>query len=70
MRKFNRKNNDIRHLEVEKNIIEDADGSCLFTIGKTKVICAAVKRSFAKDVLLIQCSPPSQGSHPPGSHGF
>ena len=36
----------------------------------TKVICAAVKRSFAKDVLSIQCSPPSQGSHPPGSHGF
>ena len=47
MRKFNRKNNDIRHLKVEKNIIEDADGSCLFTIGKTKVICAA---TFDSDI--------------------
>ena len=48
------------YIYIAKNI------SCAWT----KVICAAVKRSFAKDVLLIPGSPPSQGSHPPGSHGF
>ncbi|MBS91680.1 MAG: ribonuclease PH [Rickettsiales bacterium] len=41
MRKFNRKNNDIREISIEKNIIENSDGSCLFCIGKTKVICSA-----------------------------
>ncbi len=41
MRKFNRKNYDIREISIEKNIIENSLGSCLFCIGKTKVICSA-----------------------------
>ena len=41
MRKFNRKNYDIREISIEKNIVENAHGSCLFCIGKTKVICTA-----------------------------
>ena len=41
MRKFNRKNYDIREISIEKNVIENSHGSCLFCIGKTKVICSA-----------------------------
>jgi len=45
MRKFNRKNYDIREISIEKNIVENAHGSCLFCIGKTKVICTATFES-------------------------
>ena len=47
MRKFNRKNNQIREITIEKNINLNADGSCLITQGNTKVICTA---TFEKDV--------------------
>ena len=41
MRKFNRKNNQIRKITIEKNINLNADGSCLISQGNTKVICTA-----------------------------
>ncbi len=47
MRKFNRKNNQIREITIEKNINLNADGSCLISQGSTKVICTA---TFEKDV--------------------
>ena len=47
MRKFNRKNNQIRKITIEKNINLNADGSCLISQGNTKVICTA---TFEKDV--------------------
>jgi ribonuclease PH len=47
MRKFNRKNNQVREITIEKNINLNADGSCLITQGNTKVICTA---TFEKDV--------------------
>ena len=47
MRKFNRKNNQIREITIEKNINLNADGSCLISQGNTKVICTA---TFEKDV--------------------
>ncbi len=47
MRKFNRKNNQVREIKIEKNINLNADGSCLITQGNTKVICTA---TFEKDV--------------------
>ena len=47
MRKFNRKNNQVREITIEKNINLNADGSCLITQGNTKVICTA---TFGKDV--------------------
>ena len=47
MRKFNRKNYQIREITIEKNINLNADGSCLISQGNTKVICTA---TFEKDV--------------------
>ena len=47
MRKFNRKNNQVREITIEKNINLNADGSCLISQGNTKVICTA---TFEKDV--------------------
>ena len=47
MRKFNRKNNQIREITIKKNINLNADGSCLISQGNTKVICTA---TFEKDV--------------------
>ena len=41
MRNFNRKNNQIRPVSIKKNFNINADGSCLITIGNTKVICTA-----------------------------
>ncbi len=41
MRKFNRKNSETREILIQKNFIENADGSCLINFGKTKVICTA-----------------------------
>ena len=41
MRNFNRKNNQIRPIAIKKNFNINAHGSCLITIGNTKVICTA-----------------------------
>lgn len=42
MRKFNRKNFETREISIQKNYVENSDGSCLICFGKTKVICTAV----------------------------
>ena len=42
MRKFNRKNFEIRNIKIEKNFIKNADGSCLISYGETRVICTAI----------------------------
>ena len=41
MRSYKRGNTDIRPLNIEANIIKNADGSCIVEIGETKVICTA-----------------------------
>ena len=41
MRNFNRKNNQIRPISIKKNFNLNADGSCLISLGNTKVICTA-----------------------------
>jgi ribonuclease PH len=41
MRKDGRQNDQIRPVKVQMGFLEFAEGSCLFEIGKTKVICAA-----------------------------
>ena len=41
MRSYKRGSNDIRPLNIETNIIKNADGSCIVEIGETKVICTA-----------------------------
>tara|TARA_B100000963_G_scaffold321987_1_gene305710 strand:- start:1399 stop:2118 length:720 start_codon:yes stop_codon:yes gene_type:complete len=41
MRNFNRKNNQIRPISIKKNFSINADGSCLISLGNTKVICTA-----------------------------
>ena len=41
MRKFNRKNFETRKILIQKNFVENSDGSCLICFGKTKVICTA-----------------------------
>jgi ribonuclease PH len=41
MRSYKRGNSDIRPLNIETNIIKNADGSCIVEIGETKVICTA-----------------------------
>ena len=41
MRKFNRKNSETREISIQKNFVENSDGSCLICFGKTKVICTA-----------------------------
>jgi ribonuclease PH len=47
MRKFNRKNDQIRDISIETNINKNSDGSCLIRLGDTHVICTA---SFENDV--------------------
>ncbi len=42
MRKFNRKNFETREISIQKNFVENSDGSCLVCFGKTKVICTAI----------------------------
>ena len=42
MRKFNRKNFETRKILIQKNFVENSDGSCLICFGKTKVICTAM----------------------------
>jgi ribonuclease PH len=41
MRSDGRKNDEIRPVRLEVGFIENADGSCLITQGKTRVICTA-----------------------------
>ena len=41
MRKFNRKNFETREISIQKDFVENSDGSCLICFGKTKVICTA-----------------------------
>ena len=41
MRKFNRKNHELRKISVEVDINKNADGSCIINYGMTKVICTA-----------------------------
>ena len=41
MRNFNRKNNQIRPVSIKKNFNINSHGSCLISIGNTKVICSA-----------------------------
>lgn len=41
MRKYNRKKFELRNIEIHKNFINNADGSCLVSFGDTRVICTA-----------------------------
>ena len=41
MRKFNRKNDELREIAVEVGINKNADGSCIVSYGMTKVLCTA-----------------------------
>ncbi len=47
MRKFNRKKDETREINIECNFLKNADGSCLIAYGETKVICTA---SLDKDL--------------------
>jgi len=41
MRNDGRKNDELRKIEIIPNYLEHAEGSCLISFGKTKVLCAA-----------------------------
>jgi len=41
MRSYNRKNNELRPIEIEIGYSKQAEGSCLITFGDTKVLCTA-----------------------------
>ena len=41
MRNDGRKNDETRKVEIVPNYLEHAEGSCLISFGKTKVLCAA-----------------------------
>ncbi|MFN9477800.1 MAG: ribonuclease PH, partial [Rickettsiales bacterium] len=41
MRPSKRKNNQLREVFIEKNILNNADGSCFIKCGNTQVICSA-----------------------------
>ena len=41
LRLDSRENNEIRHVSIETEIQEFAEGSCLISFGKTKVLCTA-----------------------------
>ena len=41
MRNSGRENDEIRKVEIFPNYLEHAEGSCLISFGKTKVLCAA-----------------------------
>ena len=56
MRNFNRKNNQIREITIKKNINKNADGSCLISLGNTKVICTATYESEGPSWLKTQDS--------------
>ncbi len=40
MRSDNRKDNEIRELHILKDVQEQSDGSCLISLGNTRVLCA------------------------------
>jgi ribonuclease PH len=40
-RKFKRKNNQLREVSIELNVISGAEGSCLIKYGNTHVVCTA-----------------------------
>jgi hypothetical protein len=40
LRSDNRKDNEIRELHVLKDVQEQSDGSCLISLGNTRVLCA------------------------------
>ena len=42
MRNFNRKQNQLRIIDIQEDINKNADGSCLISFGDTKVLCTAV----------------------------
>jgi ribonuclease PH len=41
MRNSGRANNELRKIEIIPNYLEDSEGRCLISFGKTKVLCAA-----------------------------
>ena len=41
MRKFNRKNHELREISIEVDINKNAHGSCIIKYGMTKVVCTA-----------------------------
>jgi len=41
MRNDGRKDNELRKVKITKNFIKYAEGSCLFEVGNTKVVCTA-----------------------------
>ena len=41
MRKFNRKNHELRKISIEVDINDNAHGSCIIRYGMTKVVCTA-----------------------------
>lgn len=41
MRSSKRKNNELREISIEKNILSNAEGSCLIKFGNTHVVCSA-----------------------------
>ena len=41
IRANSRRNNELRKITIEKNIIRNADGSCLIKLGNTHVLCSA-----------------------------
>lgn len=41
MRRDGRKNNEIRNVKIQRNFIENAEGSVLISMGNTRVICTA-----------------------------
>ncbi len=41
MRKDGRKNNEIRGVKIQRNFVENAEGSVLISMGNTRVICTA-----------------------------
>jgi len=41
IRPSKRKNNQLREISIEKNVLNHADGSCLIKFGNTQVICSA-----------------------------
>lgn len=40
MRSDNRKDNEIRELHILKDVQEQSDGSCMISLGNTRVLCA------------------------------
>ena len=41
LRSYNRAWDQMRHVTLERNVMKNADGSCLVTFGDTRVLCTA-----------------------------